>query len=153
MDLDRRAGRLLDCLQRRYGGSPVLLRLPGRRVMLVLSAPDLRRVLQESPEPYSPDNREKHAALTLFQPRGVLMSCGPLRDGRRVVNEAVLDTDRPIHRFADAITGVARASGTDDARPHGGRPAGGWTGRRSPTDSSASHGGRSSARRHETTSG
>src|SRR6266536_5809922 len=44
-DADRRAGRVLHRLRDRYGPGPVLLRVPGRRVALVLSPDHVHRVL------------------------------------------------------------------------------------------------------------
>jgi hypothetical protein len=57
LGLERRGNRLLAQLHDRYGGGPVRLRLPGRRVVLVLSPSDVRRVLDETPEPFAPDSR------------------------------------------------------------------------------------------------
>jgi cytochrome P450 len=108
LDLDRRANRLLDRLRTRYGGGPVRLRLPGRRAVLLLSPPDIERVLAGSPEPFALDNREKHGALAHFQPHGVLLSRGPLREERRRLNEGVLDADQDMHRLGWRITAVVR---------------------------------------------
>jgi cytochrome P450 len=108
LDVDRRAGRLLQRLRRRHGPGPLRLPVPRRSVALVLSTDDLRRILDESPEPFALDTREKHAALSHFQPDGVLISRGALRQERRRVNEAVLDTPAPLHRLADAITAKVR---------------------------------------------
>jgi cytochrome P450 len=83
-----------------YGPGPVLLRTPGRNVALVLSAEHLRRVLDGSPEPFAVANREKRAALSHFQPGGVLVSQGGQRATRRSFNEDVLDSARPAHRLA-----------------------------------------------------
>ncbi|MCO5972774.1 cytochrome P450 [Actinoallomurus soli] len=104
LDADRRAARLLRRMRARYGPGPLLLRIPGRSIALVLSAGDVRRVLTGSPEPFAAANREKRAALARFQPHGVLISTGADRADRRRFNEAVLDTARPVHRMADAIT-------------------------------------------------
>jgi hypothetical protein len=113
LDADRRAVRLLQRLTARYGPGPLRLRVPGRSVGLVLSPEDVRRVLSGSPEPFAVANREKRGALSHFQPHGVLVSHGQLRADRRQVNEDVLDTHRPVHRLAKAIT----AKVLDEARP------------------------------------
>jgi cytochrome P450 len=105
MDGDARAVRRMQRLRDRYGPGPVLLRVPGREVAVILAAADVRRVLAESPEPFATANREKVAALSHFQPHGVLISHGAERADRRRFNEEVLDTPRPVHRFAEAITG------------------------------------------------
>src|SRR6266545_2662491 len=113
LDADRRAGRLLRRLRTRYGSGPLRLRVPGRSVVVLLSPEDVRTVLLGTPEPYTPANREKVAALSHFQPHGVLVSSGPLRAERRRVNEAVLDTGRPVHRLgADFAHAIRTETGT-----------------------------------------
>jgi hypothetical protein len=74
----------------RYGPGPVLLAIPGRNVALVLSGDHVTRVLEGSPEPFAVASREKRAALSHFQPQGVLVSHGAERIDRRRFNEAVL---------------------------------------------------------------
>ena len=103
VDADRRAVRRLQQVRDRYGVGPVCVRLPGRTLALVLSPEDAHRVLAESPDPFALATKEKAAALSRFQPHGVLVSRGPERDERRRFNEAVLDSDRPVHSGADAI--------------------------------------------------
>jgi cytochrome P450 len=103
MDADRRAVRRLQTLRHRYGDGPVLLRVPGREVAFVLSPSHVRRVLDGSPEPFAIANREKRAALSHFQPHGVLISQGAERAERRRFNEEVLDFGRPVHRLGDEI--------------------------------------------------
>jgi len=98
MDADRRAVRRMQLLRARYGEGPLLLRVPGRTVALVLSASHVGRVLEAAPDPFSPANREKRAALSHFQPHGVLISEGAERDRRRAFNERVLDTGVAVHR-------------------------------------------------------
>ncbi|GAA2735713.1 cytochrome P450 [Actinocorallia aurantiaca] len=104
MQADLRAGRLLRRLRHRYGRGPLRLRLPGRSYVLLLSPEDVRRALTESPEPFSLDNREKHAALSQFQPHGVLISRGADRADRRAFNEEVLDTAHPVHCLSGEIS-------------------------------------------------
>lgn len=67
-------------------------------------APDhVRRVLEQSPEPFAVANLEKRSAVRRFQPNGLLVSHGAARADRRRFNEAVLDTDRPVHHLADDL--------------------------------------------------
>jgi hypothetical protein len=87
MDADRRAARLFRRMRARYGPGPLLLRIPGRSMALVLSAGDVRRILTESPEPFAAANLEKRSALASFQPHGVLLSTGADRADRRRFNE------------------------------------------------------------------
>jgi cytochrome P450 len=108
LDGDRRAVRLLQRLRERYDTDALALRTPGRDVVMLLSAQAADRVLDGTPVPYSPATVEKRAALSHFQPTGVLISDGPLRARRRALNEAVLDTDLPMHRLAAVITTVAQ---------------------------------------------
>ncbi|MBO1752820.1 cytochrome P450 [Actinotalea sp. BY-33] len=108
-DADRRAVQLLQRLRRRYGSGPLRLRVPGRRMVVLLDHGDVRRVLAETPDPFTPATREKRAALGHFQPHGVLISQGEDREDRRRFNESVLDTPSPVHRSADGMVGGVRA--------------------------------------------
>ncbi|MCD0452062.1 cytochrome P450 [Actinocorallia sp. API 0066] len=109
LDADRRSTRLLAAMRRKYGyGNTLLVRLPGRRLALVLDAEGVRRVLEGEPEPFAVANLEKRHAVGRFQPRGVLVSSGPERHLRRQFNEEVLDTGRGIHRLSEAFTRVVR---------------------------------------------
>ncbi|WP_103381373.1 cytochrome P450 [Pseudonocardia dioxanivorans] len=107
-DTDARGVRALQVVRDRYGPGPVRLRVPGRRVAVVLDPQDVATVLEGAPEPFAPANREKRGALRHFQPHGVLVSSGQARAQRRTVNEAVLDTGHPLHENAAAITHVVR---------------------------------------------
>lgn len=64
----------------------------------------MHRVLEGSPEPFTTANLEKRAALSRFQPHGVLISDADGRDERRPFNAAVLDEHRPMHQMAERIT-------------------------------------------------
>lgn len=123
---DARAVRRMQLLWREFGKGPVELMLPGRRMVVVLDPDDVARVLAGAPDPFHPANREKRKALEWFQPHGVLISQGPIRQQRRVLNDSALDSSAEIHRlagaFADVITAEARelvdavaARGTMDA--------------------------------------
>ncbi|HEX2144731.1 MAG TPA: cytochrome P450, partial [Glycomyces sp.] len=103
---DRAAIRLLTRLRDRHGPGPLRLCVPGRSFAVVLSADHVGRLLQRTPEPFSPDNAEKHAALGKFQPHGVLISRGAVRAARRRFNEAVLEPHRPLHHLAPALLPV-----------------------------------------------
>lgn len=106
LDLDRRAVQRVQKLQRDHGPGPVRLELPGRTFAVVLDPDDARRVLAESPEPFAPATREKRAALAPFQPHGVLASHRHERADRRRFNEAVLDSDSPVHELAGRLQAV-----------------------------------------------
>jgi cytochrome P450 len=104
--LDTGAVALLGRLRERYGPAPLRLRIPGRSVVLPLAAADVGRLLEGSPDPFSPATLEKRAALRHFQPHGVLISRGALRARRREFNDTVLEPDRPLHELAEPITAV-----------------------------------------------
>jgi hypothetical protein len=103
LNLDRRAIRRLQQIRHKYGSGPLLLRIPGRRVALILDPEHVGRILNESPEPFATATKEKIAALAHFEPKGVLISRGPERAERRCFNEEVLDTSRLMHRLADSF--------------------------------------------------
>jgi hypothetical protein len=66
------------------------------------------------------------AALSHFQPEGVLVADGPLRAERRRFNEAVLDTRQPVHQLADAIVAKVREEAQRVADPADGAGALSW---------------------------
>lgn len=96
LDLDSRAVKEMQRLHDRYGRGPVQV-VPGRRLSFLLDPDDVHRVLNGSPEPFSPASREKRGALGHFQPGGVLVSSPQQRVHRRPFNEKVLQTGRPVH--------------------------------------------------------
>lgn len=109
LDQDRRAVGVLEGMRARYGPGPLRLRVPGRSVAVVLTPADVHRVLAQSPEPFALASPEKRAALDHFQPDGVLVSRGSVRQPRRRFNETVLDTGQPVHRQIGAdITAKVR---------------------------------------------
>ena len=105
---DRKAVAVLQELRSRYGDGPLLLRVPGRTVAVVLAPEHVHRILSGSPELFTPANREKQTALGHFQPHGVLLSRGRERAQRREFHEEVLETDRPVHDLGSRITSVVR---------------------------------------------
>lgn len=103
IDADLRALRCVQQLAERYTPGPARLALPGRSLAVVLTPEHVHRVLAGAPEPFAPANLEKRAALSHFQPHGVLISHGAHRARRREFNEAVLDTGRQVHRMAGPL--------------------------------------------------
>lgn len=108
-DLDRRAVRRMQHLRRRYGAGPVLLKIPGRTLALILDPADVHRVLDATPEPFATDTLEKRAALGHFEPRVSLLSRGEERRERRQLNEQALEAHEPLHRLAGRFTAVIGA--------------------------------------------
>lgn len=115
LQLDGYAIRVMQQVRHKYGAGPVMLRIPARRIAMLLDPDDVHRVLDESPEPFALDMREKRAALSHFEPKSVLISRGPERADRRRYNEEVLDTSRPAHRLASVFREVV-ASEADRLR-------------------------------------
>jgi len=106
LDLDRRAVEALQRLRNRDGSGPLMLRVPGLDRAVILDPGHVRRIPQETPEPFSPASTVKRAALSHFEPRVALISEGAERADRRRFNERVLDSDHPVHRIADAFLAV-----------------------------------------------
>lgn len=106
IDLDAAGVAEMQRLRSRYGAGPVQLRLPGRRMALLLDPEDVHRVLNEGPEPFSPASLEKRGALNHFEPGSSLVSTPQQRLTRRPLNERVLEADRPVHRHAEQMTAV-----------------------------------------------
>jgi cytochrome P450 len=113
LDLDRTAIEHLRELRSTYGPGPLRLKLPGRRLALVLEPDHVGRMLAAADEPLAPANLEKRHALSQFQPEGVLASHGAERTDRRRFNEQVLDHVEPLHRDASAFARVAREEAED----------------------------------------
>jgi len=123
LDLDGRAVRRMQILRNTYGEGPLLLRLPVRNQVVLLSPEDVHRVLQGSPDPFSTASSEKYAALSHFQPEGALISEGPARPDRRRFNEIVLGADSPIHQMSEHFLPVVHeeaATLVNQARKNGG---------------------------------
>lgn len=104
-DLDRRAVAQLRDLRERYGDGPLRLRLPWREVAVVLSAEDVHRVLQSSPEPL------------LRRQRGEGARAGPVPAGRRARVGGRRPGGPPALRRGGARHPVARPPG-GRRRPH-----------------------------------
>jgi cytochrome P450 len=97
-DTDNRGVALLRRLAARYGSGPLMLRIPGRRVAVLLRQEHVQRLLEATPDPFTAASRDKRAALAHFEPDAVLATPGPQRADRRLLNERVLDPNRTMHR-------------------------------------------------------
>ncbi|GAA1660298.1 cytochrome P450 [Citricoccus zhacaiensis] len=106
IDLDSAGVAEMQRLRSRYGPGPVQLRIPGRRIALLLDPEDVHRVLNEGPEPFSQATLEKRGALNHFEPGSSLVSSAQQRLSRRPFNEQVLETDRPVHSHAEQMTAI-----------------------------------------------
>ena len=103
---DDRALRCVRRLRRKYGDGPVLLRVLGRTIGIVLAPDDVHRLLAETPHPFAAAAGEKVGALTHFQPHAVLVTNEPLRAARRELNEQALEAHRPVHRHGHRFVEV-----------------------------------------------
>jgi len=93
----------LQQLRDKYGSGPLMLTMPLRNQAVLLDPRDLRRVLDESPDPFATASTEKRAALAHFEPEGALVSHGKERQVRRQLNEDVLEHRSPVHEMADQL--------------------------------------------------
>lgn len=105
-DLDAKAVQRLQRMRERYGNGPLMLRVPGRNQAVTLAAQHVRRILEQTPEPFATASTEKQAALAHFEPRVSLISHGPEREARRRLNEQTLEDRCPVHHIADAMLPV-----------------------------------------------
>lgn len=112
LELDRRAVQRMQKLHDKYGNGPLMLPLPIRKQAIVLAPEHVRRVLDESPEPFAAASSEKRAALSHFEPRAALVSCGRERAERRRFNEEVLEHERAVHHMVGKFLPVV----DDEAR-------------------------------------
>lgn len=106
LGLDDRAVGRMQKLRAKYGDGPLMLKIPGRKQAVLLGPDDVRRVLDQSPEPFSTATLEKRAALNHFEPKLALVSRGPLRTERRQFNERVLEPGCPVHGMAISLLAV-----------------------------------------------
>lgn len=113
LDFNGRAIGTLRRLRRKYGSGPLMLAIPGRAQAVILAPEHLPAVLDATPEPFTPASKEKRSALGHFEPEASLISKGAERTGRRRFNEEALDSSRPVHRMAEALTAPARAQMSD----------------------------------------
>lgn len=107
-NVDGWAVGLLKGMSRSYGGGPVWVRIVRERALLLLSPTDVHRALQGSPDPFASDPKPKRDGMCVFQPDALTISRGEMWRNRRAFAEAVLDTAKPQHRFADRFAAVAR---------------------------------------------
>ena len=118
LNLDSAGVDELKQLRAKYGSGPVQLQLfPGRRVAILLDPDDVHRVLNDTPDPFSPASLEKRGALNHFQPSGVLVSNPQQRQQRRPFNEAALEAGQTVHSHAETMTRAIREE-VDALRGH-----------------------------------
>jgi cytochrome P450 len=104
--LDDKATRRLQAMRRKYGAGPLLLAIPFRHQAVLLSAPDVQAVLENSPKPFAAASLEKQSALDHFEPDNVLASKGIAREQRRKLNEETLETGCAMHSLASHFAAI-----------------------------------------------
>lgn len=72
LKLDQRAVRRMQWLRDKYKIGPVALRMPIHSYTLILAPAHVGKVLDGTPEPFTSASGEKRAALSHFEPKGVL---------------------------------------------------------------------------------
>ena len=105
-DLDHRAVRRMQALRRRYGGGPLMMDLLGRKVAVLLEPEHVRRVLDGTPEPFSPASNEKRSALGHFEAAGSLVSTGRERAQRRAFSATILGQQGPNFAAGSAFARI-----------------------------------------------
>lgn len=105
-DIDSGGVTEMQRLRDRYGPGPVRMNLLGRRVALLLDPGDVHRVLEGTPEPFTPATLEKRGALNHFEPDSALVSSAQKRLAHRPLNEKALETGTVVHSHAEAMTGA-----------------------------------------------
>src|SRR5215217_5089141 len=98
--VDDKAVQRMQNLRRKYGAGPLVIAISFRPQALLLSADDVRVVLEKSPEAFAAATMEKRSALSHFEPENVLASRGSERQQRRMLNEDTLETGCQMHSMA-----------------------------------------------------
>jgi cytochrome P450 len=105
--------RLVEGMVRKLGPGPFYVRVARDEALLVHHPDDLRFVLDGSPDPFASDPGPKRNGMAAFQPEALTISRGDVWADRRRFAEAVLDTDKPIHRLAQPFAEVAADTAND----------------------------------------
>lgn len=58
LGFDVKAVSLMRRLRSKYGPGPLLVRIPGRCGLLILAPRDVHRILEQSPDPFTPDHEQ-----------------------------------------------------------------------------------------------
>ena len=103
---DDLAAGFMASLKRSYGAGPVWIRVAKDEALLLLGRKAIRHALEQSPEAFAADPEPKRSAMAKFQPDALTISRGEDWADRRRFTEAVLDTERPVHRLADRFAAV-----------------------------------------------
>lgn len=103
LNTDGRALSIMSRIRRLYGPGIWHFFLMGRSYAICNSPADVRRVLDQTPDPFSTAPHAKRAALGHFEPEVSLLSEGAPREVRRAANDAVLESDTVRHTQAPIL--------------------------------------------------
>lgn len=99
--------RLVEGMVRSYGPGPFYVRVARDEALLLHDPADLKFVLSGSPDPFASDLEPKRKGMAAFQPDALTISRGQEWEDRRRFAEAVLDSDKKMHRLAQPFVDVA----------------------------------------------
>ncbi len=99
--------RLVEGMVRSYGPGPFYVRVARDETLLLHDPADLKFVLSSSPDPFASDLETKRKGMAAFQPDALTISRGQTWQDRRRFADAVLDSDKPMHRMAQPFVGIA----------------------------------------------
>ena len=99
--------KLIEGMVRSYGDTPFYVRVVADEALLIHHPDDLEFVLGGSPDPFASDPEPKRKGMSAFQPDALTISRGDVWAARRQFAEAVLDTDKPVHRLAQSFVDAA----------------------------------------------
>lgn len=99
--------RLVEGMVRSYGPGPFYVRVARDETLLLHDPADLKFVLSSSPDPFASDLETKRKGMAAFQPDALTISRGQTWEDRRRFADAVLDSDKPMHRMAEPFVGIA----------------------------------------------
>ena len=99
--------RLVEGMVRSYGPGPFYVRVARDETLLLHDPADLKFVLSSSPDPFASDLETKRKGMAAFQPDALTISRGQTWEDRRRFADAVLDSDKPMHRMAQPFVGIA----------------------------------------------
>jgi cytochrome P450 len=99
LNIDRFAIRLVSRLRSRHG-KRFSTRIGSTTTVILLDHEEIKEVLANSPNAYV-DAESKHVGMSHFQPGALTISRGEEWKDRRRYNEAVLNTGRGVHEYAN----------------------------------------------------
>ena len=99
--------RLVEGMVRSYGPGPFYVRVAKDETLLLTDPDDLKFVLSGSPDPFASDLEPKRKGMAAFQPDALTISRGQTWEDRRRFADAVLDSDKKMHRLAQPFVDAA----------------------------------------------